>query len=250
MPRFVYWTILLGAEPTAFRARDRAELVGTLKQLQRHRPDAVLKWFAGGRLWDSPEDARETRARERREAEPRGREWRPGGTHRDPRERYKVPREVKKRRILERMRHDAAQTGSTRSRPPERLDSARPPRRPPQGSRDDWRSPPESFKPSSREGFPSAKPRQPTGPRGPGGPRRDFKPSSREGFPSSKPGHPRVPGKSRPPRGSFSSDSREGFKPSKSERPAGSSQKRPHGPGRSSAQRDHRRPGPRGKKPS
>jgi hypothetical protein len=65
-PRFTYWTILIGAEPTAFRARERHELVPTLRQLQRKQPAATLKWFAHGRVWDSPEHERETRAAELR----------------------------------------------------------------------------------------------------------------------------------------------------------------------------------------
>ncbi len=85
-PRHAYWTILIGEAPTAFRSRDRDDLVPTLEQLRVRQPDAVLKWFERGRLWASPDEARET---SRPPKERRGREWRPGGAHRDPRDRFK-----------------------------------------------------------------------------------------------------------------------------------------------------------------
>ena len=89
-PRFAYWTILIDNGPTAFRARDREELLPTLAQLKRTNTDVVLKWFARGRLWDSQEAEREfwrTRAA-RRPKERRGKDWRPGGQHKDPRARF------------------------------------------------------------------------------------------------------------------------------------------------------------------
>jgi hypothetical protein len=58
IPRFKYWTIVMDNVPTAFRATDAGELLPTLRQLQRRHPDAVMKWFERGRLWDSPEAAR------------------------------------------------------------------------------------------------------------------------------------------------------------------------------------------------
>jgi hypothetical protein len=90
-PRFTYWTIILDGGPTAFRAAEREELLPTLKQLQSRHPDAVLKWFARGRLWSSPEEMREHARLKRTGAlyRDRGPEWRPGGTHRDPRDRFK-----------------------------------------------------------------------------------------------------------------------------------------------------------------
>jgi hypothetical protein len=99
MPRFVFWTIVLGPEPTAFRAKERDELLPTLKQLQRHHPEATLKFFARGQLWDSAEAATEARDRERDAARARPHAWRPGGDHRDPREEYKKPREQKRREM-------------------------------------------------------------------------------------------------------------------------------------------------------
>src|SRR5436190_19342775 len=87
-PRYVYWTILIDNRPTAFRAHKQEELLPTFQQLRRTNPDIVMKWFAHGRLWDSPEQAdwaRHQKLNERREK--RGPEWRPGGTHQDPRSR-------------------------------------------------------------------------------------------------------------------------------------------------------------------
>ena len=57
-PRHAYWTILIGESPTAFRAREREELLPTFERLRAKQPDAVLKWFERGRLWASPEEAR------------------------------------------------------------------------------------------------------------------------------------------------------------------------------------------------
>jgi len=88
-PRYAYWTILIDDQPTAFRAREKADLLPTFHQLQRTNPNIVFKWFARGRLWASPEEAREAQRRPRPRLEPRGREWRPGGEHKDPRARFK-----------------------------------------------------------------------------------------------------------------------------------------------------------------
>lgn len=153
-PRFVYWTIIFGGQPTAFRAGTRDELLPTFKQIQSKHPDAQLRYFARGKLWYSEEEARAALIRERFEnrerprptgprprpgqwkprdqrppqrredwkpradkrppkpggwkprddsrkpgpgGERRGRDWRPGGAHADPRARFKVPRDVKRR---------------------------------------------------------------------------------------------------------------------------------------------------------
>jgi hypothetical protein len=90
-PRFAFWTILLGGQPTAFRARTQEELLPTLRQLRTSTPDAVMKWFARGRLWESPEEAhRAARERPQVPRESRGPAWRPGGRHEDPRARFKT----------------------------------------------------------------------------------------------------------------------------------------------------------------
>jgi hypothetical protein len=73
-PRFAYWTILIDHKPTAFRARDRHELVPTFNQLKRANTDIEIKWFARGRVWDSPADAaRERLSKGRRRTPVRGR---------------------------------------------------------------------------------------------------------------------------------------------------------------------------------
>lgn len=178
MPRFSYWTILLGELPTSFRAKDRNDLVPTLKQLQRVHPEARLKWFENGRLWVSAEEARFERERTRAIARPRADRrppdrateprrddarsrsprwskesrrpqdhtprtprapraperaegerkgigprpekptggwksaWRPGGEHRDPNARVKVPRDVRRARYRQRNRNDKPRSES------------------------------------------------------------------------------------------------------------------------------------------
>jgi hypothetical protein len=84
-PRYSYWTILAGGLPTAFRAAERADLLPTFNRIRDKHPDAQMKWFARGRLWESPEEAQADlqRARVRRD-----RDWRPGGQHRDPRQAF------------------------------------------------------------------------------------------------------------------------------------------------------------------
>src|SRR5206468_2358362 len=107
-PRFAYWTILIDRKPTAFRARDQQELLPTFHQLKRTNKDVVLRWFARGKLWESP-DAERAAWRGRnagdagiprdRDKAARGRDWRPGGQHREPRQHF---RDQKKQRNQER----------------------------------------------------------------------------------------------------------------------------------------------------
>ena len=94
---------MIDDKPTAFRAREREELQPTFTQLQRKNTNVVMRWFARGKLWASREAERDDfqkqrqaalAPRERRgddpaEAERRGSDWRPGGTHKDPRDRFK-----------------------------------------------------------------------------------------------------------------------------------------------------------------
>jgi len=96
-PRFVYWTILIDGKPTAFRARDREELLPTLNQLKRTNADIAMRWFAHGRLWDSPE-AERAAASQPKVREKRGRDWRPGGDHKDPRARLDKKKIARPRR--------------------------------------------------------------------------------------------------------------------------------------------------------
>ena len=101
-PRYVYWTILIDGAATAFRAKDREELLPTFTQLSRTNKDVTLRFFARGKLWDSPEQAQWAGEQPRGPREPRTREWRPGGDHKDPRARFdKKPgddRDVRSRR--------------------------------------------------------------------------------------------------------------------------------------------------------
>src|SRR3954471_17518506 len=69
-PRFAYWTIIAGGLPTAFRAAERDELLPTFTRLKEKQPDAEMKWFARGKLWASPEEARHDT--DRRRQDPRG----------------------------------------------------------------------------------------------------------------------------------------------------------------------------------
>jgi hypothetical protein len=103
-PRYAYWTIIAGGLPTAFRAADRDELMPTFQRLREKHPDAQMKWFARGKLWDSPEQVREQNERGRdRDDRGQGRtaDWRPGGAHRDPRQKFK---DAKKARNIDRRR--------------------------------------------------------------------------------------------------------------------------------------------------
>lgn len=122
-PRHHYWTIILEGKPTAFRAHTQDELVPTLRQLQARHPDAVLKWFARGRLWESQEEERAAMLARRRPkvspaADRRARDWRPGGEHKDPRDRFKVPRDEKRRRFAQKLRRDRVPEPQEGERPP------------------------------------------------------------------------------------------------------------------------------------
>lgn len=96
-PPHSFWVILIGKTPTSFRAKEREDLVPTLRQLQRTQTDVTLRWFEGGKVWESPEAAlgaaklAATEAREKRT-----REWRPGGEHRDPKARFELTRDQKR----------------------------------------------------------------------------------------------------------------------------------------------------------
>jgi len=64
-PRFAYWTIILDGAPTSFRARERDEILPLFNQLKAKNAGAELKWFSGGKLWESPDQAKEARQLER-----------------------------------------------------------------------------------------------------------------------------------------------------------------------------------------
>jgi len=159
-PRFTYWTILLDGKPTAFRARTGEELLPTLRQLQVRHPEAVMLWFARGRLWSSPEEERAAAHARRADRERRHPDWRPGGEHRDPRDRFKVPRDEKRRRFATKLRRER-----------------------------DAGAPPEPAKGKAAGSYgrrgPSARPPGGQGGRGPAGGDRGAGPGGRRGQPSS-----------------------------------------------------------------
>ncbi len=136
MSRFLYWTIVLGAEPTSFRAAEADELLPTLTQLRRKHPDASLRWFQRGRLWVSPDEAKAALARERADTKGRPATWRPGGKHEDPRQKYVDAKKAKwtrfKSAIRERAEARREPRGDRDERPPlERPRADRPPVVPP-----------------------------------------------------------------------------------------------------------------------
>jgi 23S rRNA pseudouridine2605 synthase len=180
-PRHAYWTIILEGKPTAFRAHTEEELLPTLKQLQARHPDTVLRWFSRGRLWHSKEEEQLAQAARKVARENRGREWRPGGTHRDPRERFKIPRDEKRQRFRDRLFRDRQEqgkpgrTGSDAPRPPRTED------RRPQGDR-----PPRAGVRPPRSGDRAGKPGRPPKPDGARGWTRGAPPRGRRG--GGKPG--------------------------------------------------------------
>jgi hypothetical protein len=88
-PRYAFWTILIDGTATAFRAREKDELLPTFQQLKRTNKDVVFKWFARGRLWETPEESQAALRAPTVVPEKRGGGWRPGGKHADPRARFK-----------------------------------------------------------------------------------------------------------------------------------------------------------------
>ena len=166
-PRYVYWTIIAGGLPTAFRAADREELLPTFNRIREKHPDAEMKYFARGRLWTSQEEARlEAEARRAASAQrqsarrgiSRGRDWRPGGEHRDPRQPFK---EAKKERNQERRKDRFERRLRSGTQGPWR---DRPPRENPQG---------DPFRPQAKPGEvpgPAPRPRPPGSANRPPGP--------------------------------------------------------------------------------
>ena len=233
-PRHVYWTILVGGSPTAFRAADRAELMPTFERLRAKQPDVAMKWFARGRLWDSQEEQRAAEgAPPRGSGDSRGAEWRPGGAHRDPRDRFKKPTDRKDRdRRPPRSSDFKPQDASSDTPPPDGERAERPARR---FDKPAWTPKPRPpFKPGGQDRPWSSRPPQggdrrpwsgkPSGPprgrddrdaRGGSGDRPEGRSRSDEGRPPFKPGN--RPG--RPPFKPGGSSGRPPFKPGGSGRP-------------------------------
>lgn len=129
-PRHAYWTIIVGNLPTAFRAAQREDLLPVFERLRRTHPDAVLRWFARGRLWDSPEAARQRPPRGPSPGgDARARDWRPGGSHRDPRDRFRREQQARWRALRERTHAKRTSGGRPAPKPePRPADPNRPPR--------------------------------------------------------------------------------------------------------------------------
>jgi hypothetical protein len=190
--RHAYWVIVTGTTATAFRARYREDLLPTLTQLQRKTPDAVLQWFDRGKLWPSPEAAREALKAERQRSRPRDREWRPGGNHKDPRARFKLSRDQKRARFKKR-------AAWSRQKPAE---GDRPDGRPPSGDR---RRSPEGWRGKPRAGWkdePRPDWRDKPGPEWRGKPRPDWRDKPRPDW-RGKPRADARPGDRRPGRPPF-----------------------------------------------
>jgi hypothetical protein len=172
-PRHAYWTILIDDQPTAFRAHDPEELLPTLNRLREKNESAVMKWFERGQLFDSRDAAREAglgrgerrwegprpeRGRDeeydRREQQPRDKNWRPGGEHRDPRQKYKDAKKAKWNRFKEkiRARHEERARDAEQFTPPHG-DKLREARRPQSDGRfrGDWRDERDFSRPPRRE---------------------------------------------------------------------------------------------------
>ena len=115
-PRYAYWTILVDGGPTAFRAAEPDELLPTLKRLQVKQPGATMKWFEKGKLWESREEAKDQLSAGYTVGpdgalvpppegfERRTKSWRPGGEHRDPREKYQLAKKAKWQRFKQMVR--------------------------------------------------------------------------------------------------------------------------------------------------
>jgi len=104
-----FWIIVDGTTPTSFRSRQREDLLPTLTQLKRTQPQVSLMWFERGRLWPSPTEAREALGVQRKTRPGRGRDWRPGGEHVDPRAKYMKTRDEKRARFKSRLGRDRSE---------------------------------------------------------------------------------------------------------------------------------------------
>jgi hypothetical protein len=112
--RYTYWVILDGDSPTAFRANVREELVPTMVQLQRTNPNVTIRWFARGRLWESQVEERDALRAARTAPNTRTRDWRPGGTHKDPRARFELTRDQKRARFKKRLTSGPPRAGASK----------------------------------------------------------------------------------------------------------------------------------------
>jgi hypothetical protein len=101
--RHKFWVIIVGNAPTAFRANYKEELLPTLTQLRRTQSEVSIRWFARGRLWDSPIEEHAALKTTRSAPRARAGDWRPGGAHKDPNARYEMTRDEKRARFKKRL---------------------------------------------------------------------------------------------------------------------------------------------------
>jgi hypothetical protein len=141
------WVILVGTVPTSFRAKEREDLVPTFKQLQRTQPEVTLRWFERGRVWENPDAARAASLlaaeaakvrRPRRDpalGPPRGKEWRPGGEHKDPRARFELTRDQKRAKFKRNLiaGNDSPEAAAPRTEKPAQAPAAAPAKKRPSG---------------------------------------------------------------------------------------------------------------------
>jgi hypothetical protein len=210
-PRYAYWTIIAGGLPTAFRAAEREELLPTFQRIREKHPDAQMKWFARGKLWESPEAARvrhdegrgrrpfgDTRVGARHDdagsvTEKRSRDWRPGGEHRDPRQKF-VDAKKQKNAALRKDRWDRKNTTGVRGQGSgaKAVSGYRPEGNRPEGSRPEGKRP--QWNKRDRKPFrgqDTEEPQQPPRPPGPNRePRRNETPKP---APPPHPDEPKVP---------------------------------------------------------
>lgn len=225
---FRCWVIVAGSQPTAFRAREREDLLPTLKQLQRTQPDIELQWFERGKLWRTPEEALAALVERRRAPVSRGRDWRPGGEHKDPKARPQIPRDekralFKKRLISKKSGSGGFSPGGTERRPAPGAGGGRPPsgrppgtpaarrspspassRRPPAGSSSSWRPsgpPSPARRPPSGSSPYGRKPPESPSSRRPPSPRSSSRRPPSGHSPSSRPPSARPPSRRPPLRG-------------------------------------------------
>src|SRR5688572_23912546 len=172
-PRHAYWTILIDDQPTAFRAHDPEDLLATLNRLKEKHPSAVMKWFERGRLWESRDAAREEGLGkgerrwegprpDRTEGAPaRDRSWRPGGDHRDPRQKYKDAKKAKWDRFKKNIRERSDRPRAAQPADPDARKFS-----PPHGDplRDQIDRPRDTRRPDNRDGQTGWRPQGP--PRG------------------------------------------------------------------------------------
>jgi hypothetical protein len=121
-PRHAYWTIIVDDQPTSFRAHDVEELLPTFNRLREKHPSAQLKWFERGQLfetrdaarqqgfgqgerrWEGPRPSAPPGERDERPEPRRDAKWRPGGEHRDPRQKYKDAKKAKWQKFKQNVR--------------------------------------------------------------------------------------------------------------------------------------------------